>query len=283
MKTQLVGDEEVSFPYRVPSNYDPKGKEVHRVLLNCVWQTSEFDSWADDRGIFIVHLKFKSGGCWKVEDGYGRAILDGLAQLKKQYRVATDQLLVYGASRGGQLSSFFTAWKPELVTAWVAQVPGVLPKADVRWKYLTGIVTVGEGDDGRYQLGARFMAEARKLQLPVLWRSYANTGHEVPPGSMALSMAFFAHHHARTQAMLAKGRSGGGSSHADSATPPKYIGDAQEWKYYAAESEEAKAIAEEHRVELPSEAIAKAWAEPEEMKAAAAIDEDKKLRKRCEW
>ncbi len=263
IKTDLPEDKEVSFPYRVPSSYDPKGKEIHRIFMNCVWQTTAFDSWADAHGFFIVHAKFKNRLCWKVKEGYGQAILDFLDKLKKEYRVSTDQLFVYGASRGGQLSNYFATWKPELITAWVAHIPGVLDKPHDGMKNIPGILTAGEGDDYRYQLAVRYMEEAHKLQLPIIWRSFANAGHEVPAQGIEMSKAFFAFHHERTKDLLQRGRSRFASS-PDAALPkPLFVGDDQEWKYFPIDSEEARAIAPEHRVELPTEEVAKWWAEQE--------------------
>ena len=51
--------------------------------------------------------------------------------------------------------------------------------------------------------------------------------------------------------------------------PPVYIGDAQEWKCYGIESDEAKAIPIQFRVELPSKEIATCWSDPEAMAAAS--------------
>lgn len=263
LKTRLPNDEETAFPYRVPANYDPKGREVHRVLINCVWQTTVFDRWADEHGAFILHAIFKDPRCWKVKDGFGQVILDGLQKLKKEYRVAADQIFVYGISRGGQLSSFLVSWKPELVTAWISHIPGIMDEPNLRMKDIPGIVTAGEGDDGRYQVGTRFMEQARKLHLTVIWRSYANAGHEVPGEAIEMSKAFFTFHHERTKDILQRGRSRFASNPDAALTKPRFVGDAQEWKYFPVESDEARGILEEHRVELPTEEIARVWTERE--------------------
>ena len=259
MKTKLEKDEIAIFPYRVPVNYDPQGKEVHRVILNCVWQGTILDAWADQQGIFIVHVKFKNRLCWKVKEGYGQVVLDALEQLKKKYRVSTDQLLVYGSSRGGQFSNFFTTWKPEMVTAWVSNVPGVLDEPNDRLKNIPGLLTAGEGDDGRYQLGMRWMEKARKLKLSVIWRSYPNTGHEVTGACQKLSIAFLDYHHERTKGKLGVEKNKFNSAPAEPLPKPMFVGDSQEWKYFPLESEEAKDVLPEHRVELVTEEIAKLW------------------------
>ena len=131
--------------------------------MNCVWPTKGFDAWADERGIFVFHAVFSNSLCWKVEEGYGQALLLGLTELKKSYRVATDQLLVYGVSRGGQFSNYFVTWKPEVVTAWVSGIPGILDQPNERMAFAPGLVTAGEADSGRNQMMLRFLSEARKV------------------------------------------------------------------------------------------------------------------------
>lgn len=269
VKTLLPENERPKFPYRVPSQYDPKGKEIHRVFLNCVWPTTAWDGWAEERGIFIMHVVFTNGMCWKVKDGYGQAVMKGLGELKKRYRVNTEQLLVYGMSRGGQFSNYFVTWKPEVVTAWIAGIPGILDRPTGRMRGVPGLVTAGEADGGRYQVGMRFMEQARKYQLPVIWRSYANTAHETGPEFMALSKAFLDYHHERTlKALQGERRTG-----MEEREKYPFVGDAQEWRYYPVESEEVKAIPEVFRVELPTEKIARLWADPEAMEIARTEDE----------
>ncbi len=273
VKVCLPGKEkkEFKFHYRVPKCYEPEGRQVHRVLINCVWATQEFDAWADERGVFVFHAIFTNRLCWKVENGFGRAIVLGLEELKKSYRVAPDQLLVYGISRGGQLSNYFVTWKPEIVTAWVAGIPGILDQPHKRMAYAPGLVTAGEADSGRYHMMLGFLSDARKYELPIIWRSYANTAHEATAESSVLIKAFLSYHHERTKHLLQKSDNNAARARrclSDlcktklAPPPPVCIGDAQEWKCYDLDSDEAKELLPQFRVELPSQEIAMRWSGP---------------------
>ena len=132
-------------------------------------------------------------------------------------------------------------------------------------KGVPGLVTCGDADAARDILSRDFVAKARRVGQPVIWKSFPNHPHDVPPGSLALARAFLGHwHETRCGELVVAGRSG------VSAASPKgdvsgkrhscrFVGDEPEGVYWPAESSEAASVPFDDQVELPSRAIAEAW------------------------
>lgn len=210
--TRAEHNRQVKIFYRIPKNYNPEGKGLYRVLVyfggrNCGGEAQAkgqlgFDRWADENDVFLVGAGFKDDEYWHPEKWSGKALTDGLALIKKKYRICDDKLMYYGFSGGSQSANLFPAWKPSRCVAWVSHACGVWHKPSEKMVRTPGLVTCGDADTGRYILSRRFVEESRQKGVPIIWKSYPNTPHEVPPDSVKLAMAFLSYHNRRNLADL---------------------------------------------------------------------------------
>ena len=127
---------------------------------------------------------------------------------------------------------------------------------------IPGLVTCGDVDAARYVISRDFVAKARKRGIDVIWKSFPNHPHDVPPDSLALAKEFLA---ACIEGKFAGRRAG------------TFVGDDQDAVYYPAESAEAEFIEPADRVRLPTAAIASAWGRPG-LKAATVEKPDEIIR-----
>ncbi|MDX2226978.1 MAG: hypothetical protein SFY92_07820 [Verrucomicrobiae bacterium] len=260
-------DAEVPCSYWVPKNYDPKGQEVHRVFVYLIWKPDAFIEWTDQNGMFLLYLPFKDELCYWYGFGHEKIIVDALAELKKRYRISSDQVFIYGESRAASMVNAFVSTKPEYVSAWAGGVTTFFREPIPRMKHIPGLLLQSEGDDGLYQAAQHFHAKCRKLDIPVLWRSYANIGHEVSEEGWTLAKAFFEYHHHQTKHLLANRTRPSLMDRKNALGPVRHVGDMQDWVYYPVGDARIPEIPEMQRVELPSESVAKAWADAEAMKS----------------
>ena len=247
--------------YRVPKDYDPQRSLRYRVLVLFGGRNSDgrpevsgklgWTEWADLNGIFLVAPTLKDDEYWEPAKWSGRALLDALQALAVRYRISASGILYYGYSAGSQASNLFPAWRPDLCRAYVSHACGVFHKPSLRMKGVAGLVTCGDADTARYVLSREFVGQYRSLGIPVVWKSFPNHPHDVPPGSIRLAKEFLAHHHWSHPEDL------GGTP--QRAEPSAFVGDDSDGVYYRAGSVEAADIMSEDRVELPSESVAAAW------------------------
>jgi hypothetical protein len=265
--TKAPNNPKVNIWFRVPISYDIYGKNLHRILIifggrNCSGEGQAagglgFGQWADENGVFLVAPGFRDDDYWRPEKWSGKALFDGIELIKKKYRVSGKGLMYYGFSGGAQCSNLFPAWRPETCAAWVSHASGVWHKPGEKTARVPCLVTCGDADTGRYILSRRFVDEARKKGARVIWKSFPNTPHDVPPDSVALAKAFLTYYHKQNQADL------GGAGAIPGRAPEKtiYIGDDQEGRFWPADSPQVKRIDPEERVAFPSRELALAWGE----------------------
>ena len=264
IKTRAPKNQTAVFHYRVPQGYDAKRREAYRILIyfggrNTSGQAEAsgilgWAKWCDDNGVFIVAPGFRDDNYWEPKEWSGQALQKALAQLKKQYNVCTTKLLFYGYSAGSQASNLFPAWRPDLCRAWVSHACGVFHTPHVRMKNVPGLVTCGDADTARYIIGRNFVEACRKKGVNVIWKSFPNHPHDVPPDSLALARAFLGFYH---QAYAGDLTPMGARDLNDRNFP--FVGDDQDNRYYPAASAPAHNIFREDRVPLPNRVIADAW------------------------
>ena len=264
IRTRAPHNPSVKVWYRVPRGYDSQRSLRYRVLVLFGGRNSDgrpevsgklgWTQWADLNGIFLVAPTLKDDEYWEPAKWSGRALLDALQALAVRYRIATTGVLYYGYSAGSQASNLFPAWRPDLCRAYVSHACGIFHKPSLRMKGAAGLVTCGDADTARYVLSREFVAKYRSLGMPVVWKSFPNHPHDVPPGSIRLAKEFLAHHHWSHPEDL-----GGPQPRAE---PQTFVGDDSDGVYYRAGSVEAADIMSEDRVELPSESVAAAWGAP---------------------
>ncbi len=257
---------------RVPEGYKATKGRTWRTLVifggrNCEGEAEVsgklgWTQWADRHGVFLVAPGFKDDRYWEPQAWSGRALLAALAEIKKSYDIDTSKLLYYGYSAGSQASNLFAAWRPDLCRAWVSHACGVFHEPNTRMKGVPGLVTCGDADAARDILSRDFVAKARKVGQPVIWKSFPNHPHDVPPGSLALARAFLGHWHETKCGELgeavAQERDPPGKDR-DKRGPPRFVGDEPEGVYWPVESPEAASVPMDDRVALPSRAVAEAW------------------------
>ena len=142
--------------------------------------------------------------------------------------------------------------------AWVSHACGVFHEPTAGMRSVPGLVTCGDADAQRYVISRNFVEKYRKKGCNIIWRSFPNHPHDVPPDSLRLAREFLTYYHKIYSSDLTER-----GSRRD--TPPvyPYIGDDQEGVFYPANSPKAKNILPEDRVLLPALTIARAWGVPE--------------------
>ncbi len=265
IKTKSKENRMVTVYYRVPRNYDKDAKWLYRVLVIFGGRNSSgrgeaagmlgFDKWADKNDIFLVSPGFKNDEYWYPDKWSGRTLQKALKLIKKKYHICADRLLYYGWSGGSQCSNLFSAWSPQTTVAWVSHACGVWHKPTLRMQRVPGLVTCGTADTQRYILSRRFVETARKKGLIVLWKSFPNTPHAVPPKSVELAKAFLLHYH---QLNLYDLKIPGTRPNL-SQEKPKFVGDDLESRYWPVSSPMIRKISREDRVYLYTKELAQAW------------------------
>lgn len=286
IKTRSELNKEIPFYIRTPKNYQP-GK-AYRLLFLCPHLNQEglkklagSASWlalADERDWFVLSCTFKqprdAGQDRKVAYYYpegfsGKATLDALDALElvaKKYPVDTERLLMQGLSGGAQFSHRFAMWVPERVTAVAINSSSWFDAPNARCNQVAWLVTIGESDDS-YNASLEMVDRLRNVGAAPLFRSYLGMIHEGSATVDKLDMEFLKFHDDLTKKDLGKRRTlltpaAERLSLAGGKMP--FVGDAQDWKYLPNTPDARESIAEDSRIYLPSESIAKLWGQKEE-------------------
>ena len=265
IKTRMKENALVTVYYRVPASYEPEGKKQHRVLVIFGGRNNTgkeeaggrlgWGKWADQLGIFLVSPGFKNEEYWHPEKWSGRVLISALRQIKKKYRICDTKLLYYGYSGGAQCSNLFPAWRPWSTRAWVSHAGGVFHEPNSKMRGVPGLVTCGDADLQRYIISRRFVEESRRKGVNIIWKSYPNHPHDVPPDSLKLARSFLEYYHRLYPEDLNRfTRTAESKEH-----QILYVGDDQDHVVYKAGTPEALNILPEDRVYFSSEAIARAW------------------------
>ena len=263
VKTEAPQNRNAVFQYRVPKGYDKNRREMYRVLVLFGGRNTNgkadasgrmgWGEWCDKNGIFLVAPGLKNDNYWEPKEWSGRALRNALQKLKSKYNICTDKVFYYGYSAGSQASNLFAAWHTDFCRAWVSHACGVFHEPTVKMKDIPGLVTCGDADQARYIISRNFVEQSRKKGINIIWKSFPNHSHDVPPDSLKLARAFLSYYHDLYQEDLVK------DVRHKYERKVAYIGDDQEGVYYPKDSVEAKNILLEDRVEFPDKSIAEAW------------------------
>ena len=263
VKTRAPSNRTVTFWYRVPSSYRENSGRSYRVLVIFGGRNTqgkaevsgklEWPQWADQQEIFLLAPGYEDDNYWEPREWSGKALMTALRLIREKYPVCTDKLLYYGYSAGSQCSNLFPAWKPEYTRAWVSHACGVFHEPSARMRNVPGLVTCGDADMARYIISRNFVENCRKKGIHIIWKSFPNHPHDVPPDSLKLARAFLAYYHTLYLSDLDRLQTKNTKKTED------FIGDDLEGKFYPADSPKAQNILFEDRVPLPSREIAEAW------------------------
>lgn len=267
--TKAPHNQEATFWYHVPAKYDAKRKKPYPVLVyfggrNCKGKDEAsgklgWSDWADANGAFLVCPGFRDDDYWEPEKWSGQALLDALSEIKRRYRIDDTKICYYGYSAGSQAANLFPAWRPARCRAWVSHACGVFHEPKAAMRGVPGLVTCGDADSARYVISRAFVEKARKRGVDIIWKSFPNHPHDVPPDSLRLARAFLAH--------CISGSTDGSA----------FVGDDQDGVYYPTDSAEAEFVIPADRVRLPTVAVAEAWGKAG-IRAAAAEKPDELVR-----
>ena len=263
VRTRALENRTVTVYFRIPANYDPDQAGLSRVLILFGGRNTDgradasgrlgWGEWADKYGIFLVCPGFRNDNYWEPEEWSGRALFSALAEIRKKYEICTDKLLFYGYSAGSQCSNLFPAWKPGNTRAWVSHACGVFHEPGGRMRSVPGLVTCGDADMARYIISRNFVEEARKKGAKIIWKSFPNSPHDVPPDSLKLARAFLSYYHILYLSDLRY------SAPQQRMHSEVFVGDDLDHIFYPADSPQAQNILPEDRVILPDRSIAEAW------------------------
>ena len=274
VKTSAPENKVVTVWYRVPDGYDEKSKQRYRVLIVFGGRNGtgkglangglSFGTWANKNKVFLVSPGFKNDNYWYPRKWSGRALMKALAKIKKKYKICTTKMLFYGYSGGSQCSNLFPAWRPDLCRAWVSHACGVFHDPTRRMASVPGLVTCGDADIKRYIISRRFVDRSRSKGISIIWKSYPNLPHQVPPKSLKLARTFLSYYHEKYISDL------NGRRMTARVTKEKtlFVGDDQEARFWPVENRAAKNIDQEDRIDFPSKELALAWGEEVKIKQA---------------
>ena len=264
--TKAPHNAEATFWYHVPASYDAKRKKPYPVLVyfggrNCKGKDEAsgklgWSDWADENGAFLVCPGFQDDNYWSPEAWSGQALFDALAAIKRKYRIDDSKICYYGYSAGSQAANLFPAWRPGRCRAWVSHACGVFHEPKATMRGVPGLVTCGDADSARYVISRAFVEKARRRGIDIIWKSFPNHPHDVPPDSLRLARAFLSH--------CISGKKG----------EEVFIGDDQDDVFYPAKSAEAEFVNPVDRVSLPSRTIAEAWGKPAFKEAEPPVPEE---------
>ncbi len=259
--TNSTANSNVDIQCRIPKGYSNEHQYNILVLFGGRNTDGKADAsgrmgwgkWCDENNVFILAPGFKDDNYWEPEKWSGQALLDALAELKKNYNVDTEHLLYYGYSAGSQASNLFAAWRPDLCIAWVSHACGYFHKPTEAMRNTPGLVTCGDADAARYVISRRFVRDYRSMGVEILWKTLPNHRHEVPMSSLELARTFLEYHlkHHRQRGRAAKAT--------EETVSYPFVGNDLTGDYYPANSPKVQAIQEEERVKLPDRKIAEAW------------------------
>ncbi len=206
--------------------------------------------FADEHGLVLLAPTFRASpeqlkrqeGYYYPAQGSGAQIDEALAVIGAKLGVKTDSVLIFGFSAGAHFAHRFALWRPEQVSAFVAYSAAWWSEPGESLREVPALIMCGENDE-RLQATREFFQKGLVLQLPWVWRSYKDSGHEVTPAVRSMAEAFLSHYASRSH-------DAGKSSKGE-----RIFGDIQK---YCMESE-ADSIPEAVRIELPSREVAETW------------------------
>ncbi|TAG10388.1 MAG: hypothetical protein EAZ42_04120 [Verrucomicrobia bacterium] len=281
IKTRMEANKEVPFYLRVPQNYRP-GK-AHRLLFLCpglnlggIKKIGMYPEWmkvADDRGWFVLSCTFhmpaegnkdRKFSFYYPEEFSGKVVLEALKRVSEKYSVDVDRILMEGQSGGAQFVHRFAVWAPDRVIAVAVNSSSWFDPPNAQSNRVAWLMTIGESDNS-FSNSLEMVDRLRQVGAAPLFRSYIGMLHEGCWEANELTIEFFKFHDSRTQHELGKPRDGFTIANQPLALQGEkmpYVGDSQDWEYVPNTPEERENIAEDYRVYIPSEEVAKLWGKP---------------------
>lgn len=290
VRTRSEQNRQVPFYLRIPGAYDPSNKQqVHRLLYICPVYNGDAEEvirgekgnnglidLAEERGWFVMSGTFKQQGgdvrdrkvsYYYPEAFSGKAVVEALEQVAKKYRIDPNRILMQGLSGGAQFVHRFAIWAPDRVTAVAINSSSWFDEPNAKSNQVAWLVTIGESDLS-YMNSIEFVDRLREAGATPLFRSYLGMVHEGSADVSRLSLAFLRSYDELTKGDLGKRRSSFTKPEellAMGADEMAFVGDAQTWSYLPNTPENREEIAEDSKIYLPTEEIARLWGKQEEV------------------
>jgi hypothetical protein len=276
VKTRSEDNPEVPFYLRIPKKH-AKG-QVHRLLFICPHYNGNGLDYlkahyllelADERDWFVMTCTFKSKGnvrdrklCYYYPEKFsGKAVLEALKLVSEKYPVDTERLLMQGLSGGAQFVHRFAMWAPERVSAVAVNSSSWFDEPTPSSNQVAWLVTIGESDPS-YNNSIEFVDKLRNVGVAPFFRSYVGMIHEGTSEVYQLNQEILKFYDDFTKKDLGEKRSKLTPESERLALQAKqmpFVGDTQQWEFLPNSEENEESIAEDVRVYLPSEELAKIW------------------------
>lgn len=262
----------VPYYVRVPKGYSPGSGKKYGILVlfpsvnhnspDYCFDDNPWAKFADAEGLFLIspqlqRLFTNEGSESDPRDWSGDATLKAVSLLSQKFDVQSERLLLHGYGAGATFVEYFARWKPERVAAvsshsstylpFYEWIPGLKPLSSM--KDIPHFLSCGQEDDAnawygdRCAAGIQYATALKDAGVPLVWKSWPDTGHVVSPGMETMAQAFLAYHARRPLA------------------PPEFMGDLRTWTFVPAGSPSAPSIPLQWRQPLPSREIAEMWGE----------------------
>jgi poly(3-hydroxybutyrate) depolymerase len=283
IKTRSDLNKEIPFYIRTPKNYQPG--RTYRLLFLCphlnqdglkkLAGSAPWLALADERDWFVLSCTFKQASkdaqdrklAYYYPEGFsGKAVLEALDLVAKKYPVDTERLLMQGLSGGAQFVHRFAIWAPDRVTAVAINSSSWFDTPSARCREVAWLVTIGESDDS-YNASLEMVDRLRAAGAAPVFRSYLGMVHEGSSAVDKLNMEFLKFYDDQTKQNLGNRRTfqtPAAERLALAGEKMPFVGDAQDWKFFPNTPDARESIAEDSRIYLPSEPIARLWGKKEE-------------------
>ena len=185
----------ISFVCRVPEKFD-RNARILVLFGGRNWSGGKtlrafrFDSLADKHQVFLLSPSFYDRNYWEPEKWSGRTLRKAIAEVERKYRLTPQKVYFYGYSAGGQCAALFYNWMSDQVAAWGAHACGVYP-LKIAFAEAPALITCGENDADRYQISRHFAYRYRESGGELLWKPFAEAGHELSKDALELAHVWF--------------------------------------------------------------------------------------------
>lgn len=253
----------VNFFYHVPKNYTDGEKHQYRVLIYFggrnrsgeveAGKLLDLGKWGDENDIFILSMGFRDDDYWYPQTWSGKALQDALDRLATMYKIKKNRFLLYGYSAGSQCANLFAEYFAKNTVAWVAHGCGVFFTPSAKMRKVPGAVTCGDADIARYIISRKFVRDCRAQKINLIFKSYPNHPHDVPPDSVRLAKEFLLYHHLRNIADLKR------DDVEIDDEPALLVGDDVEGVFYPVDSPRVQFIDPADKVYFSTRQLAEVW------------------------
>lgn len=284
--TRSKQNRRVPFYLRIPKGYDPARKDTTYRLLyiapvyngdaaKLISGQQALFKIADERDWFVLSATFKQQGSevrdrrasYYYPEGFsGKAVIEAMELIAKKYPIDPNRILMQGFSGGAQFVHRFAIWAPDRVTAVAINSTSWFDEPHAQCNQVAWLVTIGESD-ASFTNSLQFVDQLRNVGAAPLFRSYIGMVHEGSGGITQLNVAFLQFYDGHTRHELGQRRSSftrPSERLSLSSDKMPYVGDSQDWKYLPNTEENRENIAEDSRIYLPNDEIARLWGKEEE-------------------